>query len=359
MVVPGATVGVAVAVNSCWGAALWTWLCKETGGTPGRAASGRPGSDCAVLPGGVPAEIKAGAADTGCPNPLPTRPTGTYHPVTLNGLRLLSGQSLPGALMQACSLPSPAPICCGRWKAGKRCFLRAAGDRGTSSSTAGTRLLEPANSSTETTADPPPGAPAVPLPPHAPLTCGEASRRAGIAQHRGRAELRWGWGRKTLGQEGPRQRLEGGLGRWFLLDSRPRGEGRHGRVHLQGSGCRLGRGQGWGCRLGPPQEAFKWGAHRGRRWGQAARGAGIWTGGLCAPCSAPSVGRVEQAREVAVLVVDELKHVCGKEEKLCEQQRGRCHRFARSPHPHPTVYLWDQRHGNRKPPPGAPTHRHL
>lgn len=84
VVVPGATVGVAVAVNSCWGAALWTWLCKETGGTPGRAASGRPGSDCAVLPGGVPAEIKAGAADTGCPNPLPTRPAGIYHPVTLN-----------------------------------------------------------------------------------------------------------------------------------------------------------------------------------------------------------------------------------------------------------------------------------
>lgn len=82
VVVPGAAVGLAVAVNSCWGAAFWTWVCKETGGTPGREASGRPGSGCGVLPGGVPAEIKAGAAGTGRPDPLSTHPSGPYHPMT-------------------------------------------------------------------------------------------------------------------------------------------------------------------------------------------------------------------------------------------------------------------------------------
>lgn len=80
MVVPGAAVGLAVAVNSGWGAAFWTWVCKETGGTPGREASGRPGSGCGVLPGGVPAEIKAGAADTGYPNPFQPTP---QDPITL------------------------------------------------------------------------------------------------------------------------------------------------------------------------------------------------------------------------------------------------------------------------------------
>ena len=179
MAVPGAAVGAAVAVNSCWGAALWTWLCKETGGTPGRAASGRPGSDCAVLPGGVPAEIKAGAADTGCPNPLPTHPAGTYRPVTLNESLLPSWPQVTigtvpaggsDASVLTSQLPSQARICCGRWEAAKRRFPRTAGDGSTSSSAAGTRFLEPANSSTETTADPSPGAPAVPLPPHSPHT---------------------------------------------------------------------------------------------------------------------------------------------------------------------------------------------
>lgn len=86
MVVPGDTTGVAVAVNSCWGAALWTWVCTETGGTPGREASGRPGSVCEVLPGGVAAETKAGAVDTGRPDPPSTRPVlpRPHHRVTLD-----------------------------------------------------------------------------------------------------------------------------------------------------------------------------------------------------------------------------------------------------------------------------------
>lgn len=81
MVVPGPTVGlaVAVAVNTCWGAVLWTWVCKETGGTPGR-----PGSGCGVLPGGVPAEIKAEASGTSFSNPLSTCPSGPHHCVTLD-----------------------------------------------------------------------------------------------------------------------------------------------------------------------------------------------------------------------------------------------------------------------------------
>lgn len=162
-----------------------------------------------------------------------------------------------------------------------------------------------------------------PSPQTTPLTCREASRGAGIAQDRGRAELCWSWGREALGQEGPRQGLRGwGLQdsqrHWLLLDTRPRGEGRPRGVHLQGGGCRLGRGQGWRCRLGSPQEAFEWGAHCGRRWGQAARGAGIRTGRACAPCPAAGIGWVEQAREVAVLVVDELQHVWRKEKRLCE-----------------------------------------
>lgn len=84
MVVPGATVGVAVAVNSCWGAVLWTWVCKEPGGTAGREASGRPGSGCRVLPGGLPAEKKARASDTGWPHQLSICPSAPYHPVTLD-----------------------------------------------------------------------------------------------------------------------------------------------------------------------------------------------------------------------------------------------------------------------------------
>lgn len=162
---------------------------------------------------------------------------------------------------------------------------------------------------------------------HMPLTCGQASSRAGIAQHGSRAELRWGRCRKALGQEGPRQGLCGrglqdGQWHWLFLDTRPRGEGGHRWVHLQWGGGGLGRGQGWRYRLRTPQKAFEWGAHRGRRWGQAAWGAGIRTGRVCARCSAPSIGWVKQAWEVTVLVVDELKHVWGKK-RLCEWQQDR------------------------------------
>lgn len=56
-------------------------------------------------------------------------------------------------------------------------------------------------------------------------------------------------------------------------------------------------------------------------WRQAARGGGFRTGGVCASCFAPSIGGVKQAREVTVLVVDELKHVWGKE-KGCVSSSG-------------------------------------
>lgn len=58
------------------------------------------------------------------------------------------------------------------------------------------------------------------------------------------------------------------------------------------------------------------------RWRQAAGGTGFRAGRVCAPCSAPSIGWIKQAREVAVLVVDELEHIWGKE-RWYEQQWGR------------------------------------
>lgn len=48
--------GAVEAGSGCWEAELWTWVCKETGETPGAEASDRLDGGCWVFPGRVPAE---------------------------------------------------------------------------------------------------------------------------------------------------------------------------------------------------------------------------------------------------------------------------------------------------------------
>ena len=95
---------------SCLESKIWSWL------NTGREASGRPASDCELLPGGVPAEMKAGAEDTGYRNPLPTRPPGPHHHVTRDESLPLwpwvpIWMALPRALMQVCQPPSQESLC--------------------------------------------------------------------------------------------------------------------------------------------------------------------------------------------------------------------------------------------------------
>lgn len=53
--------GAVEAGGGCWEAELWTWVCKETGETPGAEASDRLDGGCWVFPGRVPAETKSKA----------------------------------------------------------------------------------------------------------------------------------------------------------------------------------------------------------------------------------------------------------------------------------------------------------